>query len=41
MGRRFVALTFLHKFIYRTVKFWDLETFDLVSSSDAEQSSVR
>ena len=36
-----MALNFLCKFFYRTVKFWDLETFDLVSSSDAEQSSVR
>ena len=25
----------------RTVKFWDLETFQLVSSSDGESSAVR
>ena len=26
---------------FRTVKFWDLETFQLVSTTDAETSGIR
>ena len=39
-----VRVLYFHTLIlvgFRTVKFWDLETFQLVSSTDSESSAVR
>jgi len=38
---RFPCLDIFSLFFFRTVKFWDLETFQLVSSTDAETSGIR
>lgn len=36
-----IYLLKIYVYFFRTVKFWDLETFQLVSSTDPETGGVR